>query len=80
MSRKGTYLVYTVEHVDQEEFQVEILSLARVLVELGQVHQNVVVHRAIEEAHRNNRQNRPEGVPEQQVRVLEVAEKSSDSE
>ena len=64
------YLVRSIEHVHGEEPKVEVLSAPRVVVELRKRHEDVVVDDAVEEAHSNDRQDSPERVPEQQIRIF----------
>ena len=73
--RRGTHLVGTIDHVYDEQLEVEVLPSLRVLVQLGQVHEDMVVYRAVEQTHGNDGQDRPEGVPEQQIRVFKNAAK-----
>lgn len=67
------YLIGTVGHVNHEQLEIEIFSESRMLVQLWKGHQDVIVNRTVEQAHSDDRQDRPEGIPEQQVRVLENA-------
>ena len=41
--RCKTYLISSIEHVETEQLEVEVLSLHRMTVELGQRHEDVVI-------------------------------------
>ena len=43
------------------------------LVQLRKVHQDMVIRNTVEETHRDDRKDSPEGIPEQQVGILEDA-------
>ena len=43
--RCGTYLIGSIEHVETEQLEVEVLPLHRMTVELGQRHEDVVVYK-----------------------------------
>ena len=94
-----TYLISSVEHVETEQLEVEVLPLHRMTVELGKRHKDVVIYTVlmsdryderqrrtrrtndtVEETHSDDRQDRPERVPEQQVGVLEDAERHVSNE
>lgn len=71
-----TDLIGTVEQVDQEQLQIEVLSVARVLVKFRKIHEDVVIGDTVKQTHSDDRKDGPERVPEQQVGVLEDAAKT----
>lgn len=73
-NRRGdqtAYLVASVDHIEKEQLEVEVFSLTRMAVQLRERHEDVIIRTAIEEAQCDDGCDRPEGVPEEKVRVLE---------
>ncbi len=59
-----TYLISTVHHINEEDPEVEVLAKPGVLVQLGEIHEDVIVGNTVEETESDDGEDSPEGIPE----------------